>query len=217
MSLEVIKQLTEAYEVFNEKLFNKELPPCVVTLGKKAGALGVFMPSRWRMKSEFGTETDSKLLVETAEDAPELRMVPSYFKSRSTKEILSTLLHEMVHWWRASLCEKKKTKRHHDKHWAAKMEELGLMPYNINNPEKKTGHKCSHTIMEGGIFNDVATSLIEKGLEIRYYFAERSSSTVRQYTKKIKYTCPVCESVVRGVPGLSIKCVECDQDFEEAV
>jgi predicted SprT family Zn-dependent metalloprotease len=204
MSVQVINTLTDAYNKFNEKFFENKLTPCVITLGKRAGALGVYMPHKWTEK-------------ETQDRVPEIRMVSKTFKDRSTEQILSTLLHEQTHHWRATICDKKKTIRHHDKHWASKMKELGLKPYNVKNPEKETGYACSHNIVEGGPFDKLCKEMIEQGAAIKYFSDESSVKSRGPRAKKSKYVCPICETVIKGAPGLNIHCNDCDVNFKEVI
>ena len=213
MSVKVINNLMDAYDVYNKAFFDNKLTDCIITLGKKANAFGVYMPNRWIEKNPKKTINP---LVENVDIAPEIRMVPTTFKNRTTKEILSTLAHEQVHHWRATLCEKPKRKRGHDKYWAQKMEEIGLMPYNIKNPEKKTGYQCSHNIIPGGLFDQITNELITNGLEIKYYFNDKSTKKYKPRIKKVKYICNDCETEIFGTMGLSIQCNECETNFEEA-
>lgn len=197
MSVEIINTLTKVYDTFNQEMFDGKLPPCVITLGKKAKALGVYKPA------SFASKEEGQALVVI----PEIMLIPSTFKERSTIEIFSTVLHEQAHHWRDKVSTEKQTKRHHDAVWAKKMVELGLKPYNIKNPAKMTGRNCTHTIIEGGVFETIAKRLIEEGNEIKYFSLQKPKKTKKR-VKTVKYVCPHCGIEARGIEGLNILCQE---------
>jgi hypothetical protein len=76
--------LIQAYEFLNTRLFLDRLPPCLVTLQRKANTRGYFAGARFATRDGL-TTTD------------EIALNPSTFKERDTRCILSTLAHEMVH------------------------------------------------------------------------------------------------------------------------
>ena len=204
MSIQVINTLTDVYNLFNVEFFDNKLTSCVITLGKKSKAYGVYMPNRWVDK------------YESLNKLPEIKLVSNTFKDRSTKEILSTLLHEQVHHWRSTLCDKKKTNRAHDKWWAKKMNEVGLKPYNVKDPLKETGTHCSHKIIEGGLFDIFVSNLIDNGIDIKYYFEEKPKRPYTFKRKKVTYTCS-CGNSIKSFAGLNIKCCDCDTNFVESI
>src|ERR1700759_317531 len=76
--------LTEAYDLFNERLFVGKLPRCLITMQRKRGAYGYFSSKR------FGTRDGSEITDEIA-------LNPKHFRKRTDQETLSTLVHEMCH------------------------------------------------------------------------------------------------------------------------
>ena len=78
--------LREAFDHFNERLFEKCLPDCLVTLQRKRGAKGYFCFSR------FGERSGDKVI-------DEISLNPATFLKRTDREIVSTLVHEQVHQW----------------------------------------------------------------------------------------------------------------------
>src|ERR1700743_3451365 len=76
--------LTEAYDFFNTRLFGGRLPRCLITMQRQKKAYGYFAGGR------FGT-------VDGAEITDEIALTPAHFRSRTTEESLSTLVHEMTH------------------------------------------------------------------------------------------------------------------------
>jgi hypothetical protein len=78
--------LNHAFDVFNVRLFDGELPSCLVTLQRKSKAYGYFAGGR------FGSRDGSEITDEIA-------LNPSAFRERSDRQSLSTLAHEMAHLW----------------------------------------------------------------------------------------------------------------------
>ena len=78
--------LREAWDHFNDRLFDGALPDCLVTLQRKRGAKGYFCFSR------FGERSGEAVVDEIA-------LNPATFLQRTDREIISTLVHEMAHQW----------------------------------------------------------------------------------------------------------------------
>ena len=76
-----------AYDWFNTRLFAGKLPPCLMTLQRKAKSRGYFATDRFGHWADAQASTD------------ELALNPDTFVDRSDKDILSTLVHEMCHCW----------------------------------------------------------------------------------------------------------------------
>jgi hypothetical protein len=102
----------EAFDYFNARLFGGTLLPCLISLHRKSHSNGYYSNKRYEARRETA-ETD------------ELALNPATFKSRTDKEILSTLVHEMVHHWQYHF-GKPSDNRYHNGEWADKMEALGL-------------------------------------------------------------------------------------------
>jgi hypothetical protein len=76
----------QAFNYFNVELFGGELPPCLITLQRRAGSYGYYSAKRFETRDADG-ETD------------EIALNPATFKGRTDQDILSVLVHEMVHHW----------------------------------------------------------------------------------------------------------------------
>src|SRR6266571_9372180 len=132
--------LTTAYDFFNRELFGGGLPPCLITMQRHKGAFGYFSGER------FANTSDPK------EVADEIALNPTHFAARKPDEVLATLVHEMVHLWQHHY-GKPPRKGYHDKQWAVKMQEIGLIPTASGEAGgKETGQKMSHLIEENGCF-----------------------------------------------------------------
>ena len=169
-----------AYEWFNQKLFDNKLPPCLITLQRKAHSHGYFAHDR------FGHRTD-------AEDrTDELALNPDTFVGRSDKDILSTLVHEMCHGWQQHFGKPSRT-GYHNRQWAAKMIEVGLMPSDTGlEGGKQTGQHMTHDIVAGGAFDRAADELLATGFQLNWQSAAWGARPRPTGTNKVKYTCPTC-------------------------
>lgn len=239
--MEIYDELQRAYDFFNEQLFNKSLPSCIITLQRNPLSRGFFAAE------QFVSSEDNKIFTH------ELALNPSYFSVSSTQKVLSTLVHEMTH----LLCFLNKTEGkngYHNKKWGALMEEIGLIPSDTGKKGgKKTGYSVTHYIDEDGAFSKASIKFCEKGFTIPWhdrfvsgYFDQTSlinsniplvenltkivfsetkknhfsgditkglkSSHMSKNGKRIKYSC-ACSSVW-GRGGLSFFCNNCNTDFK---
>lgn len=142
-------ELQIAYDFFNEHLFENQLPQCLITMQRQKSTFGYFSRNR------FVNRHSKKQLDEIA-------MNPSYFSIRTIPEVLSTLVHEMVHLWQLHY-GKSGRRGYHNKEWGTKMEEIGLCPSNTGREGgKRTGEQMDHYIIEGGQFDKVCEELVTK-------------------------------------------------------
>lgn len=139
-------ELQVAYEYYNTHLFDGDLPPCLITLQRSKKTYGYFSPDRFVSRESEITD--------------EIAMNPTYFATRKVEEVLSTLVHEMVHLWQYHY-GKPGRGRYHNRQWAEKMQSIGLMPSHTSaEGGKTTGDKVSHYIIDGGLFDEVSQSLL---------------------------------------------------------
>lgn len=190
--------LQEAYDHFNEHIFDGLLPDCLITLSNE-------------LRTAYGYYRNHPFKGTKHKDASadEISLNPFTFAGRTDREIYSTLVHEMVHLWQHHFGQDNK-KTAHDKEWANKMEEIGLMPSSTGAPGgKRTGRRVSHYIIEGGEF-DKAEAKFKGRIEWRGAPIER----VKKGSKRVKYTCPTCELNAYGKPDIHIVCGECNETME---
>lgn len=153
-AIQAYAELQQAYDYFNEELFDSELPNLILTMQRGKNTFGYFAPERFVGKSQLS----------------ELAMNPDYFGCRSLADTLSTLVHEMCHVWQFYSPVKKCRGGYHDRIWGKKMEELGLMPSNTGQPNgKKTGQSMTHYIVRGGKFQLAVFKLLKGGFSISWY------------------------------------------------
>lgn len=135
---QLYQALEVAYDFFNNHLFSNTLPKVIFTVQRQKGVMGYFAPERW------GTRT--------GDSCHEIAINPSYIAQSRTIEVLQTLSHEMVHCWQ--FCHGDPGRRfYHNKEWAMKMIEIGLMPSSTGGPGGKIiGQNMSDYILEDGKF-----------------------------------------------------------------
>lgn len=196
--MDMNQYLTDAFKYFNRHLFKDKLPDCMITVSRRKGAFGYFLPDAY--KDENGTTVH------------ELAITPSSL-SRSSVESLSTLLHEMVHLWQQEF-DKPSPNGYHNKRWANKMIEVGLVPFCISNPMKSYGPKCSHTISEGGVFKPLAEKFVSHHGEIplqtpKLFFAQ--TQTVK-HRPKVSCACGKSLSLPHNI-DVTVTCNECGSEM----
>ncbi len=237
--------LTQAFEHFNESLFKRALPACLLTVQRETNTMGYFSPERW------GNRRGDRV--------HEIAINPAYFASHSLVEVLQTLVHEQCHLWQQVFGHRKSQYGYHNREWAGKMESLGLMPSRTGAPGgKKTGQQMSDYPVSGGPFLKACEDLVANDFELSWIDripASRESSQIREPTElsqitfslptseailgtkiealvaditplaivteertrknKTKYSCPSCLNNIWGKPELRVKCLECNRVFEQ--
>ena len=221
---EQFKALTGAFKYFNVRLFNGKLPSCILNFSRKKNTHGFLAPSRWR-------RVDS-----VDEYIHEISLTPYTFY-REPRLVFSTLVHEMVHLWQWEFGSPSRN-GYHNREWAKKMEEVGLIPSNTGQEGgKKTGQSMTHYIDPSGkyhtLFDKIPSALLLpftsiEGDIIKRMIDSKSNRNgsdknnteskldkrnrlISSGRKKTKYNCSSCNLNVWGRPNLELKCLKCDQ------
>lgn len=186
-----------AYDYLNRVLFNNQLSPCLLNFSRHANTCGFFSYKRWHNNS--------------GKHIHEISLNPDLLE-RPIEEVMSTLVHEMVHQWQFDF-GKPSANGYHNKEWAGEMESIGLKPSSTGLPRgKRTGYKMSHYIIQGGKF-DIAFQKIPVDYLIPWkgkdYQRKSSKRQTSQGKDKLKYSCPKCLINVWGKTGLNILCGNC--------
>jgi predicted SprT family Zn-dependent metalloprotease len=201
------QDIQTAYDHFNTELFNNTLPEVLLTLVPHKSAYGYFRHEAFAVKNP---KTGTTIQVVGKDKKPhiihELALNPFSFGGRTDDQIMSTLVHEMVHLWQ-SLHGKAPKKPGHNREWADKMKSVGLQPSTTGKPGgKETGRRCSHYIIENGLFAKSA-----KRCKIKFTFSGTLVVKEKKGSKRTKYTCPMCEKNAYGTDDLNIQCADCDE------
>lgn len=222
--------LNGAYKYYNRVLFKNKLPGCILNFSRLKGTHGFMAPERWKHVKDktFGVH--------------EISLTPTTLY-RTPIEIFSTLVHEMAHLWQWEFGEPSRS-GYHNREWARKMREIGLIPSHTGKPGgKETGQSMTHYLEEGGKYEKAFEKMPKMCLlpftslegELMKRLIEGTTGTENGGTNdgedearkarlrklrppsqnKTKYTCPGCQVNLWGRPALQIRCVTCDELFEE--
>jgi len=148
-------ELQQAYDHFNEALFDGKLPHCLITLQREKRTVGYFSAARFA--SLEGATTD------------EIAINPSYFAVVPLVETMQTLVHEMAHLWQQHFGQPGRG-RYHNEEWAQKMESIGLMPSSTGQPGgRRTGDMMADYPITGGRFLAACESLLTSDFSLSWY------------------------------------------------
>lgn len=196
------------WDYFNAVLFGGALGHVILNFSRSARSLGFFAPERWK---DAGNKTTH-----------EISLNPAYLTRETQKDSASTLVHEMAHLWRH---EQGTPPRggYHDRQWADKMEELGLMPSSTAAPGgARVGYKMSHYIVVGGAF-ERAFDAMPASCQLPWMcgidedaIGGKGKEKEAKRKIKLKYSCPGCELNVWGRAGLHLRCDDCDVELVAA-
>jgi hypothetical protein len=198
-TIEFYSNLQKAYDYFNKELFQDELPQCVIVCNRKKNVLGYHCPNVFK-------DNDQNNISEIA-------LNPDHF-NRDSKEILSTLAHEMAHL--LMFVKGNGTKKgFHNKQWGEAMLQIGLQPLDTETGEEKlTGFKMTHRIIEGDLFDLVSDKLLEMISFDFVNISEEEKPKKERKKNKNKFQCPVCGIEVSGKGEIRLKCLDCDKELE---
>jgi hypothetical protein len=147
------KTLDDLYAFYNKTLFAGRLADCIVNMSRHNGSYGFFAAKRWRTK-----EKGKERVIH------EISLNPDYL-GRPFKEWHATLIHEMVHLWQEDFGHASRA-AYHNREWAGKMEEVGLIASDTGKPGgKKTGQRMTHYIKNKGLFSRTFGTLNAQTLE----------------------------------------------------
>jgi predicted SprT family Zn-dependent metalloprotease len=190
--------LQRAYQFFNAELFDDALPGALLTMQRRRSSRGFFSIS------QFGHRRGDQIVVD------EIALNPATFIERTDREIISTAVHEMAHQWQYRF-GKPGRRGYHNKEWAAKMLEVGLIPSHTGEPGgKQTGRRVSHFIEDGGPFDRAWRDLESTGFKLDYQ-DQIAARPIEPRKIKVRYACPDCSIHVWGKPELQIACLRCNQ------
>jgi len=145
-TIESYGELQQAFDHFNQELFDGQLPQCLFTLQRKRSTYGYYCPQRFA--NEQGRKSD------------EIALNPQFFAVVPVMQTLQTIAHEMVHLWQQHYGTPGR-RGYHNKEWGRKMEHIGLMPSNTGKPGgRKTGEQMDDYLIAGGRFEQAANDLL---------------------------------------------------------
>jgi ribosomal protein S27AE len=210
----------DAIDYFNARLFDGQLPDCIITLTRRNGAGGYFKTNAFERVSGAVSH--------------EIAMNPAYLQMLGDRFALSVLVHELCHLWREEFGPRNKnghpgTRGYHDRVWARKMLEVGLVPTDTGKPGgRMTGYHVAHFIEAGGQFDLDCTELLATGFAIKWHdrvaepVSDGSNGTNdnpkdgtakgdRKARKGVRqrFTCPDCSLNAWAKPTAKLACGDC--------
>lgn len=149
---ETYTALERAYQYFNQCLFGGRLPSCLIVFQRQPKMMGYVSHQRWI--------TDKQDLTD------ELAINPEYFLGHPLLEVMQTLVHEQCHIWQHHF-GKPSRRSYHNREWANKMEEVGLMPSTTGKPGgRRTGQHMNDYVIYGGRFQEAFFELKQQGFTL---------------------------------------------------
>ena len=144
--------ILQAYDFFNQALFDDQLPTVIVTHHRQRRIMGYASIARWINSNQDFVD--------------ELAVNPEYFAKYPLVEICQTLCHEMTHIWQAHF-GKPGRRGYHNKQWAKKMIHIGLMPSSTSKPGgDMTGEAMMDYMLLDGPFLKSCRELVRQGYHI---------------------------------------------------
>jgi len=201
-TVEIAAELQAAFDHFNATLFGGTLEAPLLGFARLKKAHGYFWAKQWKRRGA------------KAHDTHEIALDPYRCSQARDKDVLGTLVHEMVHLQDEQNGTSPK-RVYHTKIWAGLMKEVGLYPSTTGaEGGKETGPNCSHYIVKGGRFDGAADALIAKGFKFSWHAAPvvepEKGKKKKKAGAKAKHTCPDCDVNAWGKPTLNIMCGDCD-------
>jgi len=148
-------ELQKIYDIFNEKLFGRSLPNCLITVQRQKRVMGYFSSHRWVNNDGIKVH--------------ELALNPAYFTSCNFIEVFQTMVHEMCHLWQFEHGTPSR-RSYHNKEWSDKMVSVGLIPSSTGAPGgNKTGQNMNDYPEKNGLFEKVCIELYKNGLFVKLF------------------------------------------------
>lgn len=213
---EMYSTIEDAFNFFDERLFGGSLPHPIFTLQRQSKTAGYY--SRRSFKEIKG---------DTYVD--EIALNPNHFVAKGEIENMQTLVHEMVHMWQYHFGTPSQ-RTYHNKEFALKMKEVGLMPSSTGRPGgKETGQNMGDYPIVGGLFEKAFKVWKSRNRPIRWASleafledgqavnptgeagAEVTQSQIKKAKRrsKSKFSCPTCDQNAWGKPSSHLICGLC--------
>jgi len=212
------KALEELYRIFsilNHDKFSDSLPEPVITIQKTRGSvLGHFTTSKvWRNKHNI---EDGVFTVDDNDESAyyEINIDPRWFCTRTTEEVVETLLHEMCHYRNEMEGINDCNGNNHNKKFKKMAESVGLLV------EKGSSVGYGYTSLSDELKQYIKEEINPDDEAFEYFRAGAAISSDNGGIKKpkekktFKFTCPDCGQTVKGKRDAILKCGLCDVDME---
>lgn len=222
MSMPLIEQsraYNGAFDWFNEKLFDGQLPRPMLCLTRNANVIGgYFNHAKWH--DDKGNSVD------------EIAINANMMEQSNIVELMHTLIHEMIH-LKQQHFGKSSRQGYHNSEFADWAEDMGLHCKDAKTG-RRTGHMMSTKVLDGGksakaiallpdehVFPWMAVSTQEDGKEGGGEGSGEGSGgdgsgPPRRSGTRSKFTCAVCGLNAWAKHEAKLACGECDRMMVES-
>lgn len=210
-----LEELYRIFSILNHDKFSDSLPEPVITIQKTRGnVLGHFSAAKvWRDKNNV---KDGVFTVDDADETAyyEINIDPRWVCTRTTEEVVETLLHEMCHYRNEMEGINDCNGSNHNKKFKSMAESVGLLV------EKGSGVGYGYTSLSDELKQYIEEEIEPDDKAFEYFRAGAALSSGDNGTKKprekktFKYTCPFCEQTAKGKRDIVLKCGVCDVEME---
>lgn len=198
------ESLNRAFAFFNGELFDDRLPSVLLTFRKRGHCLGYYRHQAFASRVNEGLAID------------EIALCINTFRDREDKDVLSILVHEMVHLWQFCFGRKIPRRSYHNLEWTGQMLQVGLHPSDTGKPGGRTyGYSMMHYVIGGGAFDRAAGVLLGSGWQLHW---EENRSRLSpsgseaqasgEQTRK-KFMCAACGMAAWAKYSASLVCGTC--------
>ncbi len=187
----------QAFNYFNEQLFDNALPKCILSFAATGKSLGFFRDKRWKV-DEFG-------------DLPEISLNPILL-TRQDDLIFQVLVKNMVQLWQQTFGTPPNKEFYYNIEFTEKMADLGLPC----TPDY--GYSINFEVDENGSYSEVKQKAVQQ-------FFPLTTTTVPTHfkapQKRVLYVCPECSFKAYATAGGKLICnthdcnAEMDREIEE--
>jgi len=193
----VITEIERWHSLFNEKYFNNELLPVIITIQKtRPNNLGYITCGKvWRS-------------VDGEDAYYEINLSASILHNNVT-DIAGVLLHEMVHEDNLMKEIKDCNGQVHNKKFKVSAERVGL------EVERSKKYGFGHTkVVQGTELEEFITNEIQPNSETFQYARMIEPARPRAEKRIFKYVCPNCETKAMAKRDVELVCGACDSRME---
>lgn len=192
--------LEQAFEVLNRVYFDGSLPEAVITIQSSP--------------RNYGYITVQKVWADNNDCYHEINISAEHL-SRNIENVMSTLMHEMVHLYCIvnNIADTSKNGRYHNKHFKNEAEKRDLkidyVKY-IGYSKTTPTDRFIEVLRENGLCNDINHFRISgNGIFVPPVDGIDGGKTVKVKSSTRKYICENCGISVRATKDVNIICADC--------
>ena len=195
-----LKKLENYFDSLNQIVFKGKLERPVITISpdQTSGAYG------WCSANKIWNHGDE------GEGYFEINLCAEYL-NRPINDVISTLLHEMVHLFNLTITKVQDTSRngyYHNTKFKQAAIDHGL------DCEKTEKYGWSKTTLQDWVLNAMNNQTDEGFSLHRNIFANPAVGKTSKKSSSRKYVCPMCGAIVRATKEVHIICGDCNCEFE---